>query len=91
MALVRSFETQMPVRVIRGFKGDKKWAPKSGYRYDGLYQVCKWWNDRGLSGYKVYKYAFKRIDGQPPIDLNSMFSVVYIWEYADLRYANAGE
>ncbi|KAF8475723.1 PUA-like domain-containing protein [Kalaharituber pfeilii] len=68
-ALVKSYETGKPIRVIRGFKGDPKWAPKSGYRYDGLYQVCKWWEDKGLSGYKVYKFAFKRIDGQPPIDL----------------------
>lgn len=71
LALKRSCETGNPVRVLRGFKGDPKWAPKSGYRYDGLYQVMKWWEDTGLSGYMVYKFAFKRLDGQPPIDLTA--------------------
>ncbi|KAI5804194.1 PUA-like domain-containing protein [Peziza echinospora] len=70
-ALVRSFETGLPVRVIRGYKGDKRWAPRSGYRYDGLYQVVKWWKEKGLAGYLVYKYAFKRVDGQVPIDLSA--------------------
>ena len=63
-ALVKSYETGKPVRVVRGFKGHKQWAPRSGYRYDGLYTVAKWWMDVGLAGYKVYKFAFKRVDGQ---------------------------
>lgn len=71
-SLVKSYETRKPVRVIRGFKGDKQWAPNSGYRYDGLYTVAKWWVDVGLAGYKVYKFAFKRVDGQEPIDLNGI-------------------
>ncbi|RPA83558.1 SRA-YDG [Ascobolus immersus RN42] len=66
-ALWASVENKKPVRVIRGFKAAGKWAPKSGYRYDGLYRVCKAWQDTGASGFKVYKFAFKRIDGQPPI------------------------
>lgn len=42
-----------------------------GFRYDGLYQVVKGWEATGVSGYRVYKFAFKRIDGQAPIVLNS--------------------
>jgi hypothetical protein len=64
-----SAENKVPVRVLRGYKLRGKWAPMSGYRYDGLYEVCKGWVATGASGFKVYKFAFKRIDGQPPINL----------------------
>lgn len=37
----RSVETQNPVRVIRGFKLKSQYAPREGYRYDGLYTVEK--------------------------------------------------
>ena len=37
----RSLETKKPVRVIRGYKLDSKYAPQEGYRYDGLYTVVK--------------------------------------------------
>ncbi|CAG8801429.1 6512_t:CDS:2, partial [Racocetra persica] len=54
LALKISCETKRPIRVIR-------------YRYDGLYTVEKWWESIGKSGYKVYKYVFKRMEGQPPL------------------------
>ena len=41
VCLQRSVETQNPVRVIRGFKLKSKYAPREGYRYDGLYTVEK--------------------------------------------------
>jgi len=34
-----SLENQNPVRVVRGSGVDSKWAPYTGYRYDGLYVV----------------------------------------------------
>ncbi|SCZ90925.1 BZ3500_MvSof-1268-A1-R1_Chr1-3g02388 [Microbotryum saponariae] len=66
-ALKRSVETRKPVRVIRGFKGHSPWAPVEGYRYDGLYIITKYWQDVGEAGFKVCKYAFQRMDGQPEI------------------------
>lgn len=33
--LIRNFETGNPVRVIRGYKLNSKFAPYRGYRYDG--------------------------------------------------------
>jgi SAD/SRA domain len=36
LALKRSCETGNPVRVIRGYKGKSVWAPREGYRYDGV-------------------------------------------------------
>ncbi|MEV4338420.1 YDG/SRA domain-containing protein [Streptomyces sp. NPDC049590] len=38
-ALKRSYERGHPVRVIRGWKGDKRFSPIDCYRYDGLYLV----------------------------------------------------
>ncbi|EAU93010.2 hypothetical protein CC1G_06730 [Coprinopsis cinerea okayama7 len=66
-ALLKSTETKKPVRVIRGYKVPSKYAPYEGYRYDGLYTVEKAWMERGLSGFLVCKYAFKRLPGQPPL------------------------
>ncbi|KAI5480073.1 mitogen-activated protein kinase kinase kinase kinase 4-like protein [Pseudohyphozyma bogoriensis] len=66
-AIAKSVETKKPIRVIRGFKGHSAWAPETGYRYDGLYICTKAWMDVGESGFKVCRYAFKRMDGQPPI------------------------
>lgn len=39
--LKASADTKNPVRVIRGFKLPSEYAPKEGYRYDGLYVVEK--------------------------------------------------
>ncbi|KAG9013548.1 hypothetical protein FRB94_002142 [Tulasnella sp. JGI-2019a] len=68
-ALKKSSETHKPVRVIRGFKLHSKYAPVEGYRYDGLYTIEKAWMERGINkqGFKVCKYAFKRVKGQPPL------------------------
>ncbi|KAK7058943.1 hypothetical protein VNI00_001567 [Paramarasmius palmivorus] len=64
-----SSETKKPVRVIRGYKLDSRYAPYEGYRYDGLYVVEKVWMEKGLNskGYKVCKFAFKRLPNQPPL------------------------
>ena len=35
-ALVKSVETKIPVRVIRGYKLPSPFAPDEGYRYDGM-------------------------------------------------------
>lgn len=64
MALVVSCENQLPVRVVRGAKHSSKWSPKSGYRYAGLYRVFRWWEQRGKSGFKVYRFELRKI-GSP--------------------------
>lgn len=66
LALSNSCQSGLPVRVIRGYKATL--GPPEGYRYDGLYKVVKAWCDVGISGYKVWRFAFMRIDGQKPID-----------------------
>ncbi|CAH1762066.1 9374_t:CDS:2 [Entrophospora sp. SA101] len=53
LALKISFETKKPIRVIRGYKLNNQYAPSEG--------VERWWEEVGVSGFKVYKYAFKRL------------------------------
>jgi len=57
--------------VIRGFKLSSPYAPFEGYRYDGLYTVEKAWMEEGLNdgGYLVCKFAFRRVPGQPPLQV----------------------
>lgn len=38
-ALKLSYERGYPVRIIRGYKGDERYSPGKGYRYDGLYTI----------------------------------------------------
>ena len=52
------------MRVIRGYKLDSAFAPATGYRYDGLYQVKSFSFVPGLAGKGVYKFAFVRLPGQ---------------------------
>jgi putative restriction endonuclease len=40
-ALVRSEETGLPIRIVRGSGHGGDHAPEAGYRYDGLYRVVK--------------------------------------------------
>lgn len=61
LALVVSHNRGLPVRVTRGLGS----AKRRTYRYDGLYQVEKWWADRGKSGYRIYCFALRKIDGKP--------------------------
>ncbi|KAI5853567.1 PUA-like domain-containing protein [Tricharina praecox] len=68
--LMRSYESQRPVRVARA-KGASKWAPSVGYRYDGLYTVVehevatrKVKGTNAEEGY--YRFKMVRCDGQEP-------------------------
>ncbi|PWN19943.1 hypothetical protein BCV69DRAFT_283472 [Microstroma glucosiphilum] len=63
-ALKRSVQTQRPVRVLRGFKGRKPYAPPEGYLYSGLYVVERCWTERGQSGWDVCRFALRRLEGQ---------------------------
>lgn len=49
-ALVRAQLEGTPVRVIRGHRGDSRFSPSSGYRYDGLYQVRNHWFKNSIDG-----------------------------------------
>ena len=64
-----SLQNRQPVRVIRGACKSSPYAPKTGFRYDGLYTVtgkenCTDYEKRGA----YVRYFLERIDGQPEID-----------------------
>lgn len=61
LALALSCQKGLPVRVIRGARQDSIYAPKEGYRYDGLYRVDNYWRERGRSGYYVWRFRLVKI------------------------------
>lgn len=40
-ALKLSYDRGHPVRILRGYKGDDRYSPSEGYRYDGLYRITE--------------------------------------------------
>ncbi|KAJ7812323.1 PUA-like domain-containing protein [Mycena olivaceomarginata] len=65
--LVKSFKSRKVIRVVRGKNPASKWAPASGYRYDGLYFITEAWEEKGKTGFKVCKFRFKRLPDQLPL------------------------
>ncbi|XP_073000412.1 histone-lysine N-methyltransferase, H3 lysine-9 specific SUVH4 isoform X1 [Typha latifolia] len=63
LALKNSKENYVPVRVIRGHVSPSSYCGRV-YTYDGLYKVEDYWPEKGLSGFTVYRYRLKRLDGQ---------------------------
>ena len=66
-ALLTSSRSRRPIRVIRGYKSNSKWAPLEGYLYCGLYVCKRAWLADGVSGFKVCRYAFERLPNQAPL------------------------
>lgn len=64
-ALARSCTEGLPVRVIRGTGTVPHLAPKSGYRYDGLYRVAEFWMEEGKAGFKVCRFKLVKDDALP--------------------------
>ena len=54
--LAVSADQGLPVRVVRGPKGNPAHSPSSGYRYDGIYRVDDWWSEIGISGYRIFRF-----------------------------------
>lgn len=55
----------LPIRVIRGANKKSAFAPDTGYRYDGLYQVESSEIIRGSEGFLVIRFRLIRIDVEP--------------------------
>ncbi|XP_071693048.1 histone-lysine N-methyltransferase, H3 lysine-9 specific SUVH4-like [Rutidosis leptorrhynchoides] len=66
LGLKHSQEQNVPVRVIRGHQSKTSYVGKV-YTYDGLYKVVNNWTEKGKSGFTVFKFKLKRLDGQPPL------------------------
>lgn len=59
-ALVVSGENDLPVRILRGSRGDPKFSPRNGYRYDGLFRIVRWWQEPSSDGPLICRYRLER-------------------------------
>ena len=62
-ALVTSHLRGLPVRVIRGGR-HREFAPKAGYRYDGLYRVDRYWREAGRDGFQICRFRLEAFDSE---------------------------
>ncbi|KAG4396060.1 hypothetical protein GLYMA_19G103550v4 [Glycine max] len=65
-------EQCVPVRVIRGHESSSSYTGKV-YTYDGLYKVVNYWAEKGISGFTVYKFRLRRLEGQPTLTTNQVY------------------
>src|SRR5215211_4982406 len=65
LALAHSSIEGLPVRVIRGASLDSIYAPHNGYRFDGLYLVDDYWQEKGKSGFRVWRYRLIKFPSVP--------------------------
>ncbi|KAL5581470.1 hypothetical protein UlMin_013912 [Ulmus minor] len=71
LALKNCVEQDVPVRVVRGHDSASSYTRKV-YTYDGLYKVVKYWAEKGISGFTVFKYRLRRLEGQPILTTNQV-------------------
>ncbi|POY71305.1 hypothetical protein BMF94_5617 [Rhodotorula taiwanensis] len=69
-ALRRSVDLGKPIRVLRGFANKGPFAPVTGYRYDGLYQAVRAFEDTSEDGLLICRVALVRLPGQPPLPVH---------------------
>ncbi|XP_028216349.1 histone-lysine N-methyltransferase, H3 lysine-9 specific SUVH4-like [Glycine soja] len=72
LALKNCAEQCVPVRVIRGHESSSSYTGKV-YTYDGLYKVVNYWAEKGISGFTVYKFRLRRLEGQPTLTTNQVY------------------
>jgi hypothetical protein len=86
--LVLNHERKVPVRVLRGYQLDSKYAPSAGYRYDGLYWVTKYWSDKHPTGTaNVYKFRLVRLENQGAIPEVANFKAKSVKRISRTQYA----
>ncbi|XP_004493077.1 histone-lysine N-methyltransferase, H3 lysine-9 specific SUVH4 [Cicer arietinum] len=72
LALKNCAEQCVPVRVVRGHESSSSYTRKV-YTYDGLYKVVNYWAEKGISGFTVYKFRLRRVEGQPTLTTNQVY------------------
>ncbi len=60
--LIISKNKNLPVRVIRGFKHNSEFSPKTGYKYCGLFNVVDSWEKLGKSGFVICLFKLVKIN-----------------------------
>lgn len=61
-ALIASRISGLPVRVIRGARGDPGHSPPHGFSYDGLFTVEDYWWTIGTDGYRIIQFRLEYIE-----------------------------
>ena len=65
LALARSGDDGLPVRVVRGAHRGSPHAPQVGYRYDGLFQVERYWHEVSRSGFRIWRFRLVKLEPSP--------------------------
>ncbi|QKW20479.1 HNH endonuclease [Kitasatospora sp. NA04385] len=65
-ALVTSHLEGQLVRVLRGAHRGSHFAPRSGYRYDGLYRVASYGSTVGTDGHRIWQF---RLEADQEVDV----------------------
>lgn len=68
LALAINCQNKLPVRVIRGANHKSNFSPEYGYRYDGLYQVVKYWKKKGKAGFDVWLFRLEKAESDHNFD-----------------------
>ncbi|KAJ8566869.1 hypothetical protein K7X08_019077 [Anisodus acutangulus] len=71
LGLKNCMEHSVAVRVTRGHRCVNSYVGKV-YTYDGLYKVVNHWAEKGISGFTVFKFRLKRVEGQPVLTTNQV-------------------
>lgn len=66
LALARSCDKGLPVRVTRRLQSKSGSSPKTGYQYAGIYYVEDYWSERGRSGFIVWRYRLVKDKNSAP-------------------------
>ncbi|MGW2279470.1 YDG/SRA domain-containing protein [Streptomyces sp. NPDC001770] len=76
--LSESFIAGHPIRVIRGSSGEKDYSPLNGYRYDGLYEIVRKWDETGRAGFMICRFLLRRLPSarQEVIPLEDQLRVI---------------
>ncbi|KAA3482813.1 histone-lysine N-methyltransferase, H3 lysine-9 specific SUVH4-like isoform X1 [Gossypium australe] len=85
LALKNNKKQSVPVRVIRGHKCDDSYSKKV-YIYDGLYKVTGYWDEKGVSGFKVFKYRLKRLRGQDNLTSQNQLAYITVLSFSLTSY-----
>jgi putative restriction endonuclease len=68
-ALAENHLNGIPIRVHRGKAHAADIPDGYRYRYDGLYRVARYWEERGRDGFKIWRF---RIEKLPSSDLDPL-------------------
>ncbi|KDN29444.1 hypothetical protein VFDL14_21905 [Vibrio fortis] len=62
LALAKNTLEGFPVRVVRSHEHSSDYSPSKGFQYAGLYRVVEYWCEKGISGFRVWRYRLIAID-----------------------------